>query len=226
MLSVYDMRTNGAVDPEVGPGQVLLSWRLGADGQGVDQVRYRVRVTSLADGEGVWDTLACEGSRNVVSYGGAPLEVGTSYVWFVEVVDSRGEHACSAPAAFVVGAGVPEPARNRCAGVLFCPEEGLASTFGDADLRFLGKEPWDGLLGMRLASVTRLVQRVPLRGPGLVQGSFLAERGLVVSRVTRQGSSVVLEMSLPPGMEGDVYVGDETYHLVSGRHRIEVPFAP
>lgn len=225
MLSVYDIRANGEVDPELTAGPVVLSWRLGSDRSGADQTSFRVRVTSLADGEGVWDSGVCEGADNEVAYGGVPLEVGCYYVWFVEVCDSCGQLSCSSPGAFRVVDERRADAISRCMGVLFCPETSTNETYTDSDLRFLDEGPWQTLLGVRLASATRLEQKVALSGPSLVQGSFLAPRGLVVSRVTRGEASVVVEVSLPPGMEADVSLGETRTRLASGRSRIEVPIS-
>lgn len=217
MLSVYGLTANGQTDPMAVKSPVTLSWRLGAEGEGCDQVSYRVRVTSLDTSELVLDTGMVASSSNCFVYDVADTE-GT-YVWFVEVRDTDGDSACSAPAAFRLSAKEEATSEPMCSGIL--ATEGGTTLYHDPTLAFLTDNDWVDATGLALEGDLVRCQ-VPPEGPSHVRASLLAPRGLVVATIRRGAYTCRLTLSLAPGMRAEVVSRGRTVEVGSGIHTIDV----
>jgi len=86
-----------------------FSWRLAAEGRGVRQHSYRIRVAASAarlreGGADLWDSGVVVSRRSFdVAYRGMPLASRQRCFWSVEVTDNRGRKSASDPAWWEMG---------------------------------------------------------------------------------------------------------------------------
>jgi len=108
-VSVSQLRCEYKVDPlGIDVRQPRLSWQLNADGRGVVQAAYQVRVAEREAGlaaSPVWDTGRVDSDRSIhMVYAGPALASGRRYYWQVRVWDGGGAVSdWSAPAFWEMG---------------------------------------------------------------------------------------------------------------------------
>jgi alpha-L-rhamnosidase len=110
-VRVVGLRTEYAVDPlGIDARQPRLSWRIEAEGRGVVQSAYEIRVARSERGLGskgdlVWSSGRVASDESIHRpYGGPALESGRRYHWQVRVWDGSGKaSAWSAPAWWEMG---------------------------------------------------------------------------------------------------------------------------
>lgn len=227
MFTVFDPLCNGLRDPRNVSGEVRLSWRVGSDRAGARQTTYRVVVVSLVSGDVAWDSGEVRSRDCSVRYGGAPQESGTYCSWFVTVTDDDGCEAISAPAAFCWGSAgdaAYSELGDMCQGLVWTSSDSLNASLEQRGSLRPDDDIWRNLLGIERADgdpdVLRIAPDVS-QGLTFVQGSLLVERGLLVVRWECADAGVRLEVSLPPGMEGELVLPRNRARVSSGRHAIE-----
>ncbi len=227
MLTVFDLLCNGLRDPHGVTGDVRLSWRLGSTKNGANQASYRVVVVSLASGDVAWDSGNVAGDACEVCYCGPAGNAGEAFSWFVTVFDDVGQRTQSIPSAFVWGCEADEPRSEmglQRLGCIWTSDEQETARFEYLDACDLHSELWTDLLGVSCAGLHARYVRVEPRFAShlrFAQGSVLLDRGLMVVRWERNESRLRLEVSLPPGVEGEMRVGSRRQTVMSGRHVFE-----
>jgi len=108
-VSLAHLRCEYKVDPiGIDARRPRLSWELRADGRGVMQSAYQIRVAESEAGltaDPLWDTGRVDSDRSIqVAYGGPALVSGRRYYWQVRVWDGDGSASeWSAPAFWETG---------------------------------------------------------------------------------------------------------------------------
>jgi len=103
------LRCEYKVDPlGIDVSQPRLSWQLSAEGRGVVQTAYQVRVAETEAGlagSPIWDTGRVDSDQSIhIAYGGPALASGQRYYWQVRVWDGDGTVSdWSAPAFWEMG---------------------------------------------------------------------------------------------------------------------------
>jgi alpha-L-rhamnosidase len=108
-VSLTRLRCEYSINPlGIDVQQPRLSWELVADGRGVTQAAFQIRVAETAADLGsapIWDTGRIDSDRSVhVAYEGPTLVSGQRYYWQVRVWDGDGTpSAWSGPASWEMG---------------------------------------------------------------------------------------------------------------------------
>ena len=227
MLTVFDLMCNGLRDPYGVTGNIRLSWRLGSNKNGESQTSYRVVVVSLSHGDVVWDSGNVSSDASEARYGGIAGNAGEAFSWFVTVFDSEGQGTQSVPSAFVWGRETDTPHSDKGPqrlGCVWTSDEQETARLECLDACDLRDELWTGLLGLSCVGLNaRFVRIAPRFASHLefAQGSVLLDRGLMVVRWERRDGCIRLKVSLPPGVEGEMCVGDRRKRIASGKHVLE-----
>lgn len=221
MFTVFDPLCDGLRDPRGVVGNVCLSWRLGSDRVGTHQMSYRVVVVSMTTGDVVWDTGVVSSGDNWAHYKGATQDKGETCSWFVTVTDDNRNVAHSVPAAFVWGAPgdtATSDLGSQRKGCIWTSDEDLNVSLEDLDGCDIDDPLWVHDLGVSISGdEIRIAPRDSNRF-SFIQGSLLVSRGLLIVRMERSEKGLRLEASLPPGMWGELCLGDERRLVESGRH--------
>lgn len=227
MFTVYGLLCNGLRDPRGVFGRVRLTWRLGSDRNGARQRACRVVVVSMTTGDVVWDTGEVARESCCVDYAGEAGSTGEVFSWFVTAIDDEGNEAYGVPAAFVWGARGDVATSELGAehlGFMWTSDDDVNESLAVRDVSSLDDYWWRELLGVRMADESGLVVHVEpclARELSFLQGSLLLVNGLVVVRCERHGRSIRLEVTLPPGMSGELVLAGKRRRIASGRYLLE-----
>lgn len=103
-LAVLDLRTEYLREPiGIAAARPRLSWRIEGGGRDLAQASYRIRAAA-ADGSPLWDSGVREGGASIdIPYDGPTPDAMQRIHWDVEVVDTAGRCARSAPTWFETG---------------------------------------------------------------------------------------------------------------------------
>jgi alpha-L-rhamnosidase len=110
--SVVQMTTNGRVNPlGIGGDDISFAWAIAAEGRGVVQSAFELRVGTMVDGRDVWDSgrVASDRQIDIALPVNIRLAPATRYYWRVKIWDGNGIASdWSPPAWFETGLLCPE----------------------------------------------------------------------------------------------------------------------
>lgn len=227
MFTVYGLLCNGLRDPRGVFGHVRLTWRLGSDRNGARQCAYRVVVVSMTTGDVVWDTGEVARESCFVDYAGEVGNDGEVFSWFVTAIDDKGNEAFGVPAAFVWGSAGDVATSELGAehlGFMWTSDDVLNESLAVRDVSSFDDYWWREVLGLRLVDESGLLVHVEPNMAcelSFVQGCLLLPNGLVVVRCERRDRGLRLEVTLPPGMSGELVLAGKRHSVASGRYLLE-----